>query len=159
VCCGCLGCCPRTLNPLKLLWWSLTGRVRKAKALLASKVSGDLSGVHATGIALHNIVNSFQLMRTLFGDISQRTTLSSEEVSRRCVLAPASVLRQATDAGKVTGCPFGRLSLFIVALGEAQRKYGSEDVIFLKNSWSRCPAEQWVPALLEGVWRRAIENS
>jgi hypothetical protein len=154
-----LDAAPRSRNPLKLLWWSLTGKVRKAKGLLASKVNGDLAGVHATGIALHNIVKSLQHMRTLYCDIGRRPTLSPEEVSQQCLFAPASVLRQATDAGTVAGCPFSRLSLFIVALGEAQRKYGSEDVVFLKDSWSRCPAERWVPALLEGVWRRAIGSS
>ena len=112
-----LDAAPRTSNPLKLLWWSLTGKVRKAKELLASKVNDDLLGVHGTGIALHNIVKSFHHMRTLYCDIGRRSMLSSEEVSRQCLFAPASVLRQATGAGELAKCPFSKQSLFIVALG------------------------------------------
>jgi len=144
---------------LKLLWWWLTGRLRNTKTLLASKVNGDLAGVHGTGVALHNIVRSLQHMRGLYSNISLRLSLSPEEVLRRCLFAPAGVLRQATASGEIAGCPFKKGALFIAALGEAQKNFQSEEVVFLSNSWSRCPAEQWVPALLEGVWRRATEIS
>jgi len=154
-----LDAAPRSNNPLKLLLWWLTGRLRNAKTLLASKVNGDLAGVHGTGIALHNIVRSLQHMRGLYSNIGLRSSLSSEEVSRQCLFAPAGVLRQATAAGEIARCPFRKGTLFIAALGEAQKNFQSEEVVFLSDSWSRCPADQWVPALLEGVWRRATETS
>jgi len=153
-----LDAAPRKNNPFTLLVWWLTGRVRKAKTLLASKVNGDLAGIHGTGVALHNIVKSFQHMSSLYSNLSLRSSLSPEEVSRQCLFAPASILRQATGAGDLAGCPFRKGTLFVAALSEARKKSGSEEVVFLRNSWSRCPAEQWVPALLEGVWRRSTEH-
>jgi hypothetical protein len=39
-------------------------------------------------------------------------------------------------------------------LGSASKGGANRDLIFLSQSWSRCPAEKWVPALLEGVWTR-----
>jgi len=146
-------------NPLVNYWWRVTGKVQRAKSLLASKVNGNLAAVHGTGIALHNIVKAFEHMRGLYIDIGLRSSLSAEAVSRQCLFAPAVVLRQATGDGEIAGCPFRKASLFIVALAEAQKHSESEDVVFMNNSWSRCPAEQWVPALLEGVWRRATVAS
>jgi hypothetical protein len=68
-------------NVPRMLWWSISGRLERAKALLASMVNGDLTG--------------------------------------------------------------------------ASRGAANRDLVFLSQSWSRCPAENWVPALLEGVWTRA----
>jgi hypothetical protein len=45
-------------------------------------------------------------------------------------------------------------SLFILGLGSASKGAANRDLVFLSQSWSRCPAEKWVPALLEGVWTR-----
>ncbi|AHZ78057.1 hypothetical protein DW66_3550 [Pseudomonas putida] len=44
-------------------------------------------------------------------------------------------------------------------LEKARQASGDESMVFLGDSWSRCPAEQWVPALLEGVWRRATKDA
>jgi hypothetical protein len=45
-------------------------------------------------------------------------------------------------------------SLFTLGLGSASKGAANRDLVFLSQSWSRCPAEKWVPALLEGVWTR-----
>ena len=50
--------------------------------------------------------------------------------------------------------PVRRGSLFILELGSASKGAANRDLLFLSQSWSRCPAEKWVPALLEGVWTR-----
>ena len=145
----------REKNPIKTLAWGLTGKVRRAKTLLASKVGGDPAAVHGTGVALHNIVGALERMRYLYVNIGLRSSLSAEEVIQRCLFAPASVVRQATNAGTLGGCPFAKGTLFLVALGEAQKVPGAEELVFMEKTWSRCPAEQWVPALLTGVWKRA----
>jgi len=44
----------------------------------------------------------------------------------------------------------------ILGLGSASKGAGNRDLVFLSQSWSRCPAEKWVPALLEGVWTRVL---
>ncbi|EDT06060.1 hypothetical protein BamIOP4010DRAFT_0362 [Burkholderia ambifaria IOP40-10] len=142
-------------NALRNLVWQVTGKVTRAKALLASMVGGDLAGVHAVGVAIHNVVKGLNQMRGLYLDASVRQTLTPEMASRRCLFAPAVVLRQATEGGTVGGCPYSAGTLLLLELEKARQTGGDESMIFLADTWSRCPAEQWVPAMLEGVWRRA----
>ena len=57
-----------------------------------------------------------------------------------------------------------RANAINTGLGRAKGRYdrnflrnggvANRDLVFLSQSWSRCPAEKWVPALLEGVWTR-----
>jgi hypothetical protein len=77
-----------------------------------------------------------------------------DAVVDECLFAPTTVVRQAKTSGEVGGCPFRRGSLFILALGSASKGAANRDLVFLSQSWSRCPAEKWVRALLEGVWTR-----
>ncbi|WP_321859933.1 hypothetical protein [Burkholderia cenocepacia] len=142
-------------NVLRKLTWQVTGKVTRAKALLASMVGGDLAGVHAVSVAIHNIVKGLDQMRGLYLDASMRQTLTPEMASRRCLFAPGVVLRQATSSGTVGGCPYAAGTLLLLELEKARQASGDESMIFLADTWSRCPAEQWVPAMLEGVWKRA----
>ncbi len=146
---------PRSINPVKLIWWWATGQVRKAKALLAEKVNGDRMGLHGTGITVHNLVKGFRKMKTLYAMADQGSKPTAETVAAQCLFAPPSVMRQSTSQGEIRGCPFTRQTLFILGLGEARKRTDSSDMVFLENSWSRCPADTWVPALFEGVWKRA----
>ena len=146
---------PRSSNWPKLLWWFLSGKVRRAKRLLASMVNGDLSAVNGIGIASHNIVKSLAQMRRLYSDPGARASLSPEEAASRCLTAPLSLFRQPTSAGNIAGCPFSKNSLFVLAIGQASKAPGGRSLIFMDDSWSGCPASQWVPAMLEGVWKRA----
>jgi len=146
---------PRSLNPIQLAWWALTKKVDKAKALLAGMVGGDLAAVHAIGVALHNIVSGVTLMRQLYLDPSSRNSLSPETVSGRCLVAPATVLRQPTVPDGSMAGRVERGTLVMLKLQEANAKSPDSDLVFLTKSWSRCPAEQWVPSLLAGIWRRA----
>lgn len=143
---------PRTVNPLRLLGWRLSGEVERAKRLLASMVDGDLLGVHGTGLALHNIVTGIEKMRGLY---RAKEALDASTVVDRCLVAPAGIMRQAQTDGTVAGCPFTRGTLFVLALRTADAQASERDLVFLDRTWSRCPANEWVPALLEGVWRRA----
>jgi hypothetical protein len=145
---------PRS-NWLKSLWWLLTGKVRRAKLLLAGMVNGDLCAVNGIGIASHNIVKSLVQMRCLYSDPGTRGLLSPEEAVLRCLAAPVSLFRQPTSAGEVKGCPFSKNSLFVLAIGKASKSAGGRSLIFMDDSWSGCPAAQWLPAMLEGVWKRA----
>jgi hypothetical protein len=144
----------RTMNPALLAWWSATMRVDRAKRLLSEMVRGDLAGVHAVGIALHNIVSGVSLMRDMFSDPEQRAALSPEAASAKCLFAPSMVVRQPTRE-----CPFANdrlmpATLVLLKLQTANKKSPDRNTVFLRETWSRCPAGQWVPALLEGVWRR-----
>jgi hypothetical protein len=142
-------------NFLKMFWWRITGRLERAKALLSSMVNGDLFAVNGIGIALHHIVDGLKKMRQLAADPATRAQLTADAVVDECLFAPRGILRLATTDGEIAACPFRKGSLFILALAGAAQGTANRDLVFLSRSWSRCPAESWVPALLEGVWRRA----
>lgn len=145
----------RTLNVALLAWWAITKRVDQAKQLLSDMVDGDLAAVHAIGVAVHNIVSGVNLMRQLYSDPSGRTAMSPEQAGGRCLFAPATVLRQPTAPDNFASGPLETGTLVILNLQAANAKTPDTKVVFLRETWSRCPAEQWVPALLEGIWRRA----
>jgi hypothetical protein len=141
-------------NVLRQLGWRISGRLQRAKMLLASMVNGDLIGVIAMSTARQLIDDGLHKMRQLAADPALRSSMSTEAVVDECLFAPPTVLRQAKTSGEVSGCPFKKGSLFILGLGSASKGAANRDLVFLSQSWSRCPAEKWVPALLEGVWRR-----
>ena len=146
---------PRSNNLPKMLWWVVSGKVRRAKSLLAGMVDEDLSAVNAIGIAVHNVVKSIRHMRLLYADANVRSGLSAEAAAEQSLFAPVSILRQATAAGQLGDCPFSRNSLFVLAIGEAAQHPEGRSLVFMEDTWSRCPANLWVPAMLQGVWRRA----
>ena len=146
---------PRSSNVAKLLWWRISGKLGRAKRQLAGMVNDNLSAVNAIGIAVHNLVKSLRRMKALYSDPSRRSTLSPSEAAKECLMAPVSVFRQATVAGELNGNPFSSNTLFILNIGEAAKTKGTEGLVFMSGSWSSCPGERWVPALLEGVWLRA----
>jgi hypothetical protein len=150
---------PHSPNWLKTLWWFVCRKVHRAKRLLAGMVDGDLAAVNGIGIASHNIVHSLEQMKLLYADLAVRRSLSPEEAVRQSLAAPVSLLRQATSAGELRGCPFSKNSLFILAIGKASKLDGGRSLVFMDDSWSGCPAAHWVPAMLEGVWKRACSSS
>src|SRR6202041_461898 len=141
-------------NILKMLGWCISGRLERAKTLLASMVNGDLSGVIATIAARQLIVDGLHKMRQLAADPAVRSSITTDAAADECLFSPITVVRQAKTSGEVSGCPFRRGSLFIFGLRSASQGAANRDIVFLNQSWSRCPAEKWVPALLEGVWTR-----
>jgi hypothetical protein len=141
-------------NVLKMLAWRISGRLERAKTLLASKVNGDLVGVLAMSTARQLIVDGLHKMRQLAADPALRSSITTDAAVDECLIAPTNVVRQAKTSGEVSGCPFRKGSLFILELGSASKGAANRDLVFLSQSWSRCPAEKWVPALLEGVWTR-----
>jgi len=141
-------------NVLRMLGWRISGKLERAKTLLASMVNGDLTAVNAIITARQLIVDGLHKMRQLAADPALRSSITTAAAVDECLFAPATVLRQAKTSGEVGGCPFRRGSLFILELGSASKGAANRDIAFLSQSWSRCPAEKWVPALLEGVWTR-----
>jgi hypothetical protein len=144
---------------LKMLEWRISGKLERAKALLASMVNGDLSATNGISVALHHIVDGLHKMRQLAADPALRFSMTTDAAVDECLFAPNTTVRQAKTSGEVSGCPFKRGSLFILGLGSASKGAANRDLVFLSQSWSRCPAEKWVPALLEGVWTRVSATS
>jgi hypothetical protein len=146
-------------NVLKMLGWRISGKLERAKTLLASVVNGDLVGVVAMIAARQLIVDGLQKMRQLAADPALRSSITTHAAVDQCLFSPISVVRQAKTTGEVAGCPFRKGSLFILELRTASQGAANRDLVFLRQSWSRCPAEKWVPALLEGVWTRVLDTS
>jgi hypothetical protein len=140
-------------NVLRMLGWRISGRLERAKALLASMVNGDLAGVAGMVRGRQLIVDGLHKMRQLAADPTLPSSITTDAVSDECLFAP-TVVRRAKTSGEVGGCPFRRGSLFILGLPSASQGAANRDIVFLSQSWSRCPAEKWVAALLEGVWTR-----
>jgi hypothetical protein len=141
-------------NVLRMLGWRISGRLERAKTLLASMVNGDLAGTLAMITARQLVVDGLHKMQQLAVDPALRSSITTDAAVDECLFAPTTVVRQAKTSGEVGGCPFRRGSLFILALGSASKGAANRDLVFLSQSWSRCPAEKWVRALLEGVWTR-----
>jgi hypothetical protein len=141
---------------LKMLTWRMNGKLERAKSLLASMVNGDLAATNGISVALHHIVDGLHKMRQIAGDPTLRSSMTTDAAVDECLFAPNSAVRQAKTSGEVSGCPFKKGSLFILGLGSASKGAANRDLVFLSQSWSRCPAEKWVPALLEGVWTRVV---
>jgi hypothetical protein len=146
---------PRSSDIPTLLWWFVSGKVKRAKRLLAGMVGNDLSAVNAIGIAVHNIVKGLHYMRTLYCDAGLRDSLTAESAANQCLRAPVSVYRQSTRSGTIFGTAFAKHSLFVLSIGAACQLPEGRSLVFMEDSWSKCPASRWVPALFEGIWRRA----
>jgi hypothetical protein len=57
------------------------------------------------------------------------------------------------------GYTFPKHSLFVLNIGVASELGGGRPLVFMEKSWSGCPASTWVPAMLEGVWRRSLTQT
>ena len=150
-------------NFAKMLAWRISGKLERAKSLLASMVNGDPTAFIAIITAPQLIVEGMQRMRQLATDPALQCSMSTEAAVDECLFAPATVVRQPNTSGEVGGCPFKKGTLFILGLGSASKGSANRDLVFLGQTWSRCPGEKWVPALFAGVWARvtatARENS
>jgi hypothetical protein len=146
-------------NVLRMLGWRISGRLEQAKTLLASMVNGDLVAVNAMITARQLIVDGLLKMRQLAANPAFRSSITTDAAVDEYLFAPTAVVRQVKTSGEVGGCPFRRGSLFLLGLGSASQGAANRDLVFLSQSWSRCPAEKWVPALLEGVWTRVSATS
>jgi hypothetical protein len=142
-------------NLPKMLWWQLIGNARRAKELLGSMVNDDLVAMHGIGVALHNLVATIGRLKSFYADESTRKTLTPEMAVEQSLNAPPVVYRQALLKGSVAGCPYAKSTLFLLKLKDANRNHQAKDMIFMTGTWSRCPAEQWIPAVIYGTWKRA----
>jgi hypothetical protein len=144
-------------NPFRTLQLKLTGRLARARKLLAERVKGDLAGVHATGIAVHNLVRGFATMRNLWRDRQPRP--STDEVVGRCLFAPETVVRQATQKGGTLAGEVRPGTLLLYQLDTIRAHAPGADAVFMAGTWAECPAVAFVPALLRAVWERALADA
>lgn len=146
----------RTRNPLRSIQLHITGRLRRARKLLARRVDGDLAGTHATGIAVHNLVRGFATMRDLWRERHPRP--SADEAVARCLFAPQMVMRQATEKGGTLAGEVRPGTLLMYQLDTIRAHAPGADAVFMAGTWAECPAVAFVPALLRVVWERAVAS-
>ena len=143
-----------TRNPLQWIHLRMSGRVAQARRLLATLVNGDRAGVHATGIAVHNLVRGFERMRELWAGPGERTR-PADEIVAQCLFAPPSVLRQATMPGVTVAGEVRAGTLVLLELDAARARTPGPELEFMLGHWAQCPAAAFVPALLRAVWERS----
>ncbi len=146
-----------SINLPKMLWWRLTGKVQDAKKLLGVVTNDNLLAIHGIAVAAHNLVAIAGRLRSFYADESLRKTLTPEMAVEQSLSAPPVVYRQALVDGAAAGCPYSKSTLFLLKLQDANRNHQAKDMIFMTGTWSRCPAEQWIPAIIAGTWKRAIK--
>lgn len=140
-------------NPFRLIMLHLTGRLRRSRRLLAERVEGDLAGVHATGVAVHNMVHGLEAMRELW---RMRPRPSADDAVRRSLFAPPTVLRQATTRGGTAAGEVRAGTLVLYQLDTIARPSPDAETVFMADNWAECPALEFVPALLRAVWEGAL---
>lgn len=145
----------RSWNPITRLCRALTGALSRAQSTLSKASGGDAGAVHGTGIAVHNLELSLTRMQAAWSDETLRARLTPDEAALRAIAAPRTVLRAGSDHSDTLCGPVRPFTLVALNTREASDKNMDRDLAFLGSSWSRCPAEEWVMALLAEVWRQA----
>ncbi len=146
-----------SMNPIASLVWRLSGKITRAQRLLGRMVHDDRAGVHATGIAVHNLVRGFTTMRGMFSYPNSPDPAAGDAVVARCLNAPASVLREAIPISMAGTDSIRPGTLVVLDLARAQQHDDSPEIVFMAKSWSQCPAAAWVPALIRAVWQEALK--
>lgn len=159
-----LSLCP--ITALRFFWWRLTGQFVKSRTRLWQLAGGDAQAIHATTIAMHNIVDSLARMRRAMRRDGTWQAPPGEAAARGLVTPPA-LLREMTDtlSSPARDCPvtprrhrFGPRTLVVFRLNRMHRDTGSNDLALSRRAWSQCPAHALVPRLLEDAWTAAVRE-
>jgi hypothetical protein len=78
-------------SPVQVIW-QITGRLRRARALLVERADQNRWAMHATAIGVHGIVASLERMRQLRA-LPDATSLGDDAVLGRCLAPPKQVPR------------------------------------------------------------------
>ncbi len=147
----------QSFNPLRRLIAFLSGALRDAQGVLGQAAKGDKGAVHGTGIAVHNLALSLERLQAAWADQRLRAHLTPEQAALRVIAAPRTVMRAGKRQSDTIG---GRVRPVTLVAMNTRRAAGAgmdADLAFLGSSWSRCPAQHWVMALLAEIWKQAGE--
>ena len=145
--------CP--VAALRVVWWRITGRLARSKALIWRLGRDNPILIHATAIAMHHVVDSLTRMRTAMKTDVWDTPPAQ---AAACALAaPPRLIRQCTAGlGGRNGLSDGTMIWF--NLRAIHKDTENNDLAFSRNQWSQCPAHAIVPKLLEEVWATAVRE-
>lgn len=146
-------------GPLRAFWLRRSGALEAALDRITKSARGNTACAHATAIAMDNIVRSIELMRTMARDSGNLATIAPEVASAQTLRAPARVVREAQDEGRVGTIRIHSRTLVLLMLEHARRQRPADPgFAFLASAWNRCPAHRIVPALLNAVWQAAKDQ-
>ena len=146
--------CPVTA--LRVLWWRLTGRLAASKQRIWDLAKDDPVVIHATAIAMHQVVDSLSRMRRAMRTDGPWDTTPTEAAAW-ALAAPPRLIRECVL--KTNGASrFRPGTLLFFRLGTIHQDTESNDLAFSRRQWSECPAHAIVPRLLEEVWAAAVRD-
>ncbi|MCZ0955135.1 MAG: hypothetical protein OXJ56_21435 [Rhodospirillaceae bacterium] len=145
----------RSWNPVKRFLWLIGNARVRAQNTLGEASGNDLAAIHATGIAVHNLVESVDRLRSEWANPVRRAGLTPEQAATRTMAGPARILRQAAAEGTALAGSLKPGTLVIFEVGRAAAHTLDSDLAVMSGSWSRCPAHELVPSLLAEIWRTA----
>ncbi|MGA7243940.1 MAG: hypothetical protein WBX19_12190 [Terracidiphilus sp.] len=92
-------------NVLRMLWWRISGRLERAKTLLASMVNGDLTGVIAMITARQLIVDGLHKMRQLAADPALRSSITTDAAVDECLFTVTNVVARRRPPARSAAVP------------------------------------------------------
>jgi hypothetical protein len=128
---------------------ALAGRLPAAQRVLSKAMAGDRNGVHAIGVAAHNLAATLDALRALDKSLPERAALA------RALAAPARVARQGTSVAETVAGRVRPGTFVVLEVGAAAERTLDPRVTFLSEAWSGCPAHAFVPRLSRRIWREA----
>src|SRR5262249_7408596 len=141
---------------LRVLWWRWSGRLEASKKLIWELAGNEPVLIHASAIAVHNVVDSLARMRAAMQTNGPWHTTPAEAAAQALV-APPALLRECPIKNDLPR----RLrpgTLVIFRLKKMHAGTNDNDLAFTRNEWSECPAYVIIPRLLEAVWTAAVRD-
>jgi len=145
--------CP--VAALKVLWWKATGRLARSKALVWRLGRDNPTQIHATAIAMHNVVDSLEHMRAAMKTDVWDTPAAQ---AAACALAAPSRLMRECTAGLGGRGALRDGTMIWFTLRKIHKDTENNDLAFSRHQWSQCPAHAIVPRLLGEVWATAVRE-
>jgi hypothetical protein len=143
-------------GPLHTFWLKRGGALQAALDLIMELSRGNMACAHATALAMDNVVRSIELMRRLARHGDNLAKIEPQDALARTLRAPARVVREARDGGRVGPVRLHARSLVLLAVESARRQCPADpSFAFFASAWNRCPAHSIVPVLLADVWQAA----
>ena len=140
-------------NPFRWIIDRLTGRPRRARDGLAVRVGGNPYALHATMIAIHNLLVTVDRLRELYSRPAA-SSVGADEALARSLAAPETLMREALRPGDTIAGAVAGGTLVTVNLRKATDDRLLPASTLLDGHWSACPASGYVKALVKEIWRR-----
>jgi hypothetical protein len=146
----------RFVSPRHLVWL-VTGRLRRARALLVERAGNDRHALHGTAVGVHGIMKALERMQALRAR-PQSGSIDEVVAVSRCLHPPRRVPRtvESVVTTSATARPLQPGAMVMLNLEDAGPRAPDPDITFMRGHWSFCPAEAFVPALLKAVWQGAV---